>query len=81
MLLQDGEQNQDEVLEDKDGPDPALAVLVPIGQRLPPDFDVVREQPAVDGFGGVSHEGAALKAGLLQEPGQSAAMVQVEAGG
>lgn len=59
---------------------PALALWVLIGQRLPPDFDVVRQQPAVDGFGGVSHEGAALKAGLLQEPGQSATVVQVEAG-
>lgn len=61
-------------------PCPALP-CTPIGQQLPPDFDIVGQQPAVDGFGGVSHEGAALEAGLLQEPGQSTAVVQVEADG
>ena len=46
--------------------------------RCSPDFDVVGQQPAVDGFGCVGHEGASFEAGLLQEPGQSAAVVQVE---
>lgn len=46
-----------------------------------PDFDVVRQQPAVDGLGCVCHEGASFEAGLLQEPGQSATVVQVEAAG
>jgi len=43
------------------------------------DLDVIRQHPAVDGFGGMGHETAALKAGLHQEPGQGATMVQVEA--
>lgn len=46
-----------------------------------PDFDVVGQQPAVDGLGGVSHEGSSFEAGLLQEPGQSSTVVQVEAEG
>ena len=45
----------------------------------PPDFDVVGQQPAVDGLGGVGHEGPAFEAGLLEEPGQSSTVVQVEA--
>lgn len=59
----------------QDGPPAARTAL-----RLPPDFDVVRQQPPVNGFGGVSHEGASFKAGLLQEPGKSPTMIQVEAG-
>lgn len=46
-----------------------------------PDFDVVRQQPAVNGLGGVSHERSSFEAGLLQEPGQSSAVIQVEAEG
>lgn len=45
---------------------------------LPPDFDVVRQQPAVDGLGGVSHECPAFKAGFLEEPWQSSTVIQVE---
>lgn len=45
---------------------------------LPPDFDIIGQQPAVDGFGGVGHEGPAFKAGLLEEPRQSSAVIQVE---
>ena len=44
----------------------------------PPDFDVVGQQPAVDGLGGVGHEGPPLEAGLLEEPGQSPTVVQME---
>lgn len=44
-----------------------------------PDFDVVRQQPAVDGLGGVRHEGPSFEASLLQEPGKSSTVVQVEA--
>lgn len=36
---------------------------------LLPDFDVVWQQPPVDGLSGVGHEGPAFKAGLLEEPG------------
>jgi len=43
------------------------------------DLDVIRQHPAVDGFGGMGHKAAALEAGLHQEPGQSATMIQVEA--
>lgn len=45
-----------------------------------PDFDVVRQQPAVDGLRGVSHERPAFEAGLLEEPGQSSTVIQMETG-
>ena len=44
----------------------------------PPDFDIIGQQPAVDGLGGVGHESPAFKAGLLEEPGQSSTVIQVE---
>jgi len=43
------------------------------------DLDVIGQHPAVNGFGGMGHEAAALEAGLHQEPRQGATMIQVEA--
>ena len=40
------------------------------GRKVLPDFDVVRKEPAVDGFGGVSHEHSAFECGL-QHGGQA----------
>lgn len=51
---------------------------VMVNTVLLPDFDVVWQEPAVDGLCGVSHEGPAFKAGLLEEPGQSSTMIQME---
>lgn len=48
-------------------------------KHLLPDFDVVRQQPAVDGFCGVGHERPAFEAGLLEEPGQGSTVIQMEA--
>ena len=44
-----------------------------------PDFDVVGQEPLVDGLGGVRHVALALELGLLEEPRQCATMVQVKA--
>lgn len=43
-----------------------------------PDFNVIRDQPPVDGFGGVRHEYTSFERRLREEPGQRTAVVQVE---
>jgi hypothetical protein len=43
-----------------------------------PDFDIIRQQPAVNSFGGVGHEGPSFETGLLEKPRQGATVVQVE---
>lgn len=48
------------------------------GVNVLPDFYIIWQQPAVDGLSGVGHEGSAFKAGLLEEPGQSTTVIQME---
>lgn len=43
---------------------PVYIVLHEVVEFLP-DFDVVWQKPAVDGFGGMGHESASFEAGLL----------------
>ena len=43
-----------------------------------PDFHVIRQEPPVDGLGGVCHEHPAVEAGLLQEVRQRAGVVQMK---
>lgn len=66
MLLQ---QNKDTMFEH------TLLAECYIELILLPDFDIVWQQPAVDGLSGVGHEGPAFKAGLLEEPGQSSTVI------
>jgi hypothetical protein len=41
-------------------------------------LDVIGQQPLVDGLGGMGHVALALEVGLLEKPGQRAAVVQVK---
>lgn len=43
-----------------------------------PDFDIIRQQPAVNSFGGVGHEGPSFETGLLEKPRQGSTVVQVK---
>jgi len=42
------------------------------------DFDKIRQEEFVNGFGGVGHENAATKGGFLEKVGQGSGVVQVE---
>lgn len=44
-----------------------------------PDFDVVRKQPAVNGFGRVGHECPPFITSFLQKPRQSPTVIQMKA--
>lgn len=46
--------------------------------NVSPNFNIIRDKPAVDRLSGVRHEHAALERGLGEEPGQRPAVVQVE---
>lgn len=46
--------------------------------QVAPDFDVVWQQPTINGFGSMCHEGPPFKTRLLKKPRQSSTVVQVE---